>query len=332
MLKECLQSRLYIAVLTTEEYNEPVRIYTEIENNTEIFSLLDKWKSENIKKIAVDFEGEFNLHCYGEHLCLIQIFDSNKFYLIDPLKVQKSVISALLENKEIEKLWFSVSSDAALVWKKYGIKICNVRDLALEAKILGIEGGLSTICKKIIPDYKEDSTNTKKHNQKTNWMHRPLSPLQIDYALSDVEYLFMLQERLDKIAEMQDKKKETESALKKEVHVNENPIPGYKKLPGYKRLSREQKIYIKHFYFAREKTAETLDKPPFMVLDKHILTKLAVKAPQDKPVLAVEIRNKNKKTEELLLKALLEAGKEAEEEIKGLNSTRQGKHSLQQDR
>lgn len=69
-----------------------------------------------------------------------------------------------------------------------------------------------------------------------------------------------------------------------------------------------------------------------MVLDKHILTKLAVKAPQDKPVLAVEIRNKNKKTEELLLKALLEAGKEAEEEIKGLNSTRQGKHSLQQDR
>ena len=36
------------------------------------------------KRIAVDFEGEFNLHIYGEHLCLIQIFDGCDFYLIDP--------------------------------------------------------------------------------------------------------------------------------------------------------------------------------------------------------------------------------------------------------
>lgn len=308
-----------------------MKIYTEIENDGEIFSLLDKWKSENTRKIAVDFEGEFNLHCYGEHLCLIQIFDSKEFYLIDPFKVSKQGISALLENKEIEKLWFSVSSDAALLWKKYGIRICRVRDLALEAKILEIEGGLSSICKKVIPGYKEDSNNTKKHNQKTNWMLRPLSPSQIEYALSDVEHLFVLQEELDKIAEKQGKRKETDSVLKNEISVNKNPVPGYKKLPGYKRLTREQKIFIKHFFLAREKTAESLDKPPFIVLDKHILTKLAVKAPQNRFVLAAEIRNRNKKTEELLLKALLTAEKEALEEINRLDANLQGKHSLPQD-
>lgn len=306
-----------------------MKIYTEIGNDREISNLLEKWKSENIRKIAVDFEGEFNLHCYGEHLCLIQIFDSKEFYLIDPFKVSKQGISALLENRDIEKLWFSVSSDAALVWKKYSIKIRMVRDLALEAKILGIEGGLSTLCKKLVPEYKENQENSKKHNQKTNWMLRPLRASQIEYALSDVEYLFSLQEALDKTAESLNKKNETDSVLSKEVHVREKPVPGYEKIPGYKRLTEEQKIYIKHFYYAREKTAESLDKPPFMVLDKHTLLKLSVKAPQNGASMAAEIRSTNRKTEELLLKALIEAGKKAAEEIKRANSTRQDKHSLQ---
>ena len=39
---------------------------------------------EKLERIAVDFECEFNLHIYGEHLCLIQIFDGLSYYLIDP--------------------------------------------------------------------------------------------------------------------------------------------------------------------------------------------------------------------------------------------------------
>jgi ribonuclease D len=36
-------------------------------------------EQQGINTIAMDFEGEINLHIYGEHLCLIQVFDSIPF-------------------------------------------------------------------------------------------------------------------------------------------------------------------------------------------------------------------------------------------------------------
>ena len=38
----------------------------------------------SLERIAVDFEGEFNLHIYGDQLCLIHIFEGKDFFIIDP--------------------------------------------------------------------------------------------------------------------------------------------------------------------------------------------------------------------------------------------------------
>ena len=59
--------------------------YTLLNSDDEIKNLLARWEQNNIQQIAMDFEGEFNLHCYGEHLCLIQIFDGSDFYLVDTI-------------------------------------------------------------------------------------------------------------------------------------------------------------------------------------------------------------------------------------------------------
>ena len=56
--------------------------YTLLDSDEKIFKFLDSISS--LDEIAVDFEGEFNLHIYGEHLCLIQIFDKSNYYIIDP--------------------------------------------------------------------------------------------------------------------------------------------------------------------------------------------------------------------------------------------------------
>ena len=42
-----------------------------------------------IKITKDNFEEESNLHVYGEHLCLIQIFDGNSYYVIDAVKIEK---------------------------------------------------------------------------------------------------------------------------------------------------------------------------------------------------------------------------------------------------
>ena len=78
----------------------------------------------SLERIAVDFEGEFNLHIYGEHLCLIQIFDGKDFFIIDPRSREVSEKGlSLFFSSPVKKVWFDSQSDASLVYKKYGMRI-----------------------------------------------------------------------------------------------------------------------------------------------------------------------------------------------------------------
>jgi ribonuclease D len=56
--------------------------YIQINSDEELLKAIEVLNSK--ERIAVDFEGEFNLHVYGEHLCLIQVYDGDVFYIIDP--------------------------------------------------------------------------------------------------------------------------------------------------------------------------------------------------------------------------------------------------------
>ena len=56
--------------------------YVSLDSDEKILSFISSLNPSS--PIAVDLEGEFNLHIYGEHLCLIQIFDGKDFYIIDP--------------------------------------------------------------------------------------------------------------------------------------------------------------------------------------------------------------------------------------------------------
>ena len=85
--------------------------YTLIDSDTALSSLVNTWKESGIDTVAMDFEGEFNLHIYGEHLCLIQLNDGERFSLVDPFKVSMQAIKAFLEDGTIQKIMFDCASD-----------------------------------------------------------------------------------------------------------------------------------------------------------------------------------------------------------------------------
>ena len=118
--------------------------YTLLDSDEKIFKFLDSISS--LDEIAVDFEGEFNLHIYGEHLCLIQIFDKSNYYIIDPRSKcvsEKGIIAFL--TSPIRKIWFDAQSDNALVYKAYKTTIENVYDVRALAKALGFMGNLVSL-------------------------------------------------------------------------------------------------------------------------------------------------------------------------------------------
>ena len=58
-------------------------LYTLVESPEDFLNVISHLQKFNL--LAVDFEGEWNLHRYGLHLCLIQISDGEKTFIVDPL-------------------------------------------------------------------------------------------------------------------------------------------------------------------------------------------------------------------------------------------------------
>lgn len=247
--------------------------YILIEKDEEVESMLKSWSEEAIGTVAMDFEGEFNLHIYGEHLCLIQIFDGRDFYIVDAMKVSDGALRCLLESP-VEKIMFDCSGDSTLVRRNYDIALANVFDLRVVAKALGFENGLSALIER---NLKIDTSGKsgKKSKQMSNWLIRPLKPDQIAYALDDVRYLFELRDSLDKeLADPVLRKRVVSQMVTcaRPIHPDK---PEWERAPGYKRMPRRTRVYLKHLYIARDAMARKRNCPASYLIDKKTLVKMA---------------------------------------------------------
>lgn len=229
--------------------------------------------------ISVDFEGEFNLHIYGEHLCLIQVFDGQNYYIVDPRspKITTLGLKCLFDSK-VMKLWFDCQSDLALVRKAYDLDITNIFDIRVLAQLVEDNGNLTHLISKYL-NIESEEGNNKKKNQQANWLIRPLSPTLIEYALGDVKYLHLLKPILEEEVEKAGKTSEIKFFMKKasERHAVKPP---YTKLANWKKLSKNQKIYLKNFYLARDVVAKRFNQPAHYILDKHKMIDTALKTPE----------------------------------------------------
>ncbi len=253
--------------------------YKLIDSDSVFTELLVSWKKQNIASVAMDFEGEFNLHIYGEHLCLIQVFDGKEYYLIDPFKVSAEVLKTFMEDASLEKIMFDCASDSSLVRKQYGIIMEGVYDIRVLALALGYNGNLSGLVESYLPETSKQPMSNKKKNQMTNWLKRPLREEQVQYALSDVEHLFALRTLLDQeIAE----KGLTQQVEQQMLTVGKSKgpdRPGWEKFSSWKYLSKEEKVYLKHFFLARDTLAQKYNVPAVRVLEKHLLLQMAKNVP-----------------------------------------------------
>jgi len=233
-----------------------------------------KYLRENkITKIAMDFEGEHNLHSYGEKLCLIQIFDGEKYFLMDPLKIEDIEISKTLENSKITKYMYSAESDKSLIYKQYGIKLKNVLDLKTLVDVLNFENkGLDGIINSLFGIENKFKTKYQKHN----WQKRPIDENAITYALDDVNYLFKIYDVLIEKIIREDKINE----LLITVINNEYDYEKMRKATIFKKkefndLNENNKKEFMRIYEIREFYAKKLNLPPHNLIENSILFEIA---------------------------------------------------------
>lgn len=298
---------------------EFVRPYRVIADDATLLQQLEVWKAQKIEKIALDFEGEFNLHVYGEHLCLIQVFDGSEYLLIDPLELSEISLKRLLEEPSIEKVMFDCASDAALVRKQYGIYLNHVYDLAIAARVAGYSGNLNALKAALLD---KEIVGGKKRGQRENWLKRPLTERQIEYALDDVEDLLHLQELLQQELRQRNLVLEGAKASLEKVLPKGPDRPGYEKLRGFRYLSAEEKYYLKHLFLEREAVAKEFNLPPFRVFKKEALVTLAKKRHLDGHLVRQNIPTNNRRIVDKMIASLQRAIYRAEAGVA------KGKHRL----
>jgi ribonuclease D len=244
-----------------------VRKYTFITTDAGLADFTQALQNAGVQTLAMDFEGESNLHDYGERLCLIQVYDGQRFTVLDPLTIGREAMKTFLGDRKILKLFFGAGSDIQLAFKQFDVPMNAVLDLQILAQTLGYTKlGLDSIleeCLGVAP------SSAKKRFQMNNWTTRPISPEAIDYALNDVEHLFALHDLF--IARLEESKKLAE-ALRQVVLRTPSPltegIPGVFRSREYRDLNGPRKRHFERLVDIREQLAMELNWPPENIFSK----------------------------------------------------------------
>lgn len=279
--------------------------------------MIQKLRERGTREIALDFEGESNLHMYGLHLCLVQIFDGEHCYLVDPLGLEDPRDVALItENVEILKVMYDPASDLSLLANALGIKVKNIFDLSTAAQILGFRE--TSLAKVLSAELSVEPVNKKKF-QRANWCRRPLDPELLAYAASDVLHLLELKRVF--LRRLMERELLTEFMVQnfkiQDRDYRLDPAERYLRIKNAGRLKPTQLVYLKHFFAARDVLARRLNWPPHNVLANETLIEIARHPPRS-PSSWLELGRRKGKTVELA--GFTEAQKAAEKELAGRGS------------
>ena len=140
----------------------------------------------NAPYLAVDTEF-YRERTYLATLCLIQIGVPEQIVAVDPLAegIDLTPLWELFANPGIVKVFHSASQDLAILMQDTGTVPRPIFDTQIAAALCGYADQISyaalaaEIC----------GASIDKSAQRTDWRQRPLKQHQMDYALSDVEYL-----------------------------------------------------------------------------------------------------------------------------------------------
>jgi ribonuclease D len=225
--------------------------------------------------IALDTESN-SFHHYPEQLCLIQAATCQRVYIIDTIMLKDpGPLKKVLEEPYIRKVIHGADYDIRCFDRHYGFRIRNLYDTSIAARFSGIERfGLAAL----LEDLVGVTINKSKRLQRADWGRRPLSAEALDYASTDVRYLFALKDILEQRLKTLGRTAwaAEEYARLEEVRYNPpNLENAYFSIKGAYKLNTRGLAIIRSLFRFREEQARRLHRPPFFVMPDDALLSLA---------------------------------------------------------
>lgn len=216
---------------------------------------------------------------------LIQLYDGQMSYLIDPLIISQWLpFKTLLEETQVVKVLHACSEDLELLYQLTGAIVAPVFDTQLAAAFLsmGIMLGYSPLVKQIL------NIEINKEEKRSDWLQRPLSSEQEQYAVSDVVHLadlyqyFLKQLSVDKLSWLYEDTNELS------ISFSHSPDPQSLYLEAKQgwRLYPEQLVVLKALYEWREQKSRSHNIARGRLLKDSSIFEMAKERPRTLEALA----------------------------------------------
>lgn len=224
-------------------------------------------------EFAIDLEFDRNRYRYGFNICLMQIYDGNTCYLVDPLSPNLDIATIFppIENPDIQKVVFAFGEDLRLL-HSLGCFPKNLYDLDVATSLLNFKPASLTNLIKEVLDIEVNSSS-----QQSNWYKRPLTEDQQHYAADDVLYLLDFKKALEEEAAKHGLVEwiEQENAIFNQLNYSNEDHNNLIKEKDKNDLSMfEWHVYKKLMAFFDE-VARSYDKPMYHLVSKKIIATIA---------------------------------------------------------
>ena len=250
-----------------------------IETTEDLRKIIDK--AMQTEAVALDTEFVWERTFYPD-LGLIQLGIERECYLIDPLKVNDmSSLGELLSSPNVTKILHDALQDLTILKRAANAVPVNIFDtraaygFCSDSSILS----LAALIEKTM------GIELAKSETRTNWLQRPLTPDQIDYACDDVKYMCEIRrltiEKCRENGTLLWLEEDMSRYDAPEIYLEIDPMDYFRKIKGANRLKAHQLAVLKHLAAWREETAREKNRPRGHILHNNTLLDLSWKTPSE---------------------------------------------------
>lgn len=227
---------------------------------------------------GIDTESDSS-YAYQEKVCLLQISDLERDWIIDPLKVDDlSALGPVLGDPDIVKVLHGADYDVVCLQRDFGFRIRGLFDTLVAAQLLGLERiGLADLIGRFF------GIDIDKAFQRHNWALRPLLPEHVEYARGDTHYLLALREilvrELRRAGRVRHHREECRYLERRRWQGRTGDPFAWMDLKGAQDLDEKGSKVLRALWRYREEEARRMDRPVYKVIPDDVLVELATVRP-----------------------------------------------------
>ena len=225
---------------------------------------------------------------YWPQLALVQMAIGDEILLIDPLAPGiADALRAVLANPSVLKVMHSASEDLVALSHDCGVLPAPLFDTQIGAALCGIGGGMGY--QRLVQEI--TGVALAKGETRSDWLRRPLSDSQLEYAADDVVHLGVIYRELDARLNALNRRDwlDQDCARMLANATEEGERWPHLSMRSAQFLDADAQIRLLRLLRWRDVQARSSDKPRSWILDNELATALARTPPADRAALQAQL-------------------------------------------